>query len=64
MKKNPGRKQRRRLARQNRREEGRTKSILNEMDQGGHDARSKLRRNLSAQKAWGARKLETIKAQS
>ena len=55
MKKNPGRKQRRRMARLNRREEGRIKSILNEMEQGGHDARSKLRRNLAAQKAWKAR---------
>lgn len=64
MKKNPGRKHRRRLARQNRREDGRIKSIMNEMDQGGHDAWSKLRRNLAAKKAWNARKLETKKAQN
>ena len=45
MKKSAGRKERRRLARNNRREEGRIKSIINEVEQGGHDAIMKLKRN-------------------
>ena len=55
MKKNPGRKERRRLARKNRREEGRIKSIINEVEQGGHDAILKMKRNPAAMKAWSKR---------
>lgn len=55
MKKSAGRKERRRLARNNRREEGRIKSIINEVEQGGHDAITKLKRNPAAMKAWSKR---------
>lgn len=55
MKKSAGRKHRRRLARNNRREEGRIKSIINEMEQGGHDAIMELKRNPAAMKVWSNR---------
>lgn len=55
MKKSAGRKERRRLARKNRREEGRINSIINEVEQGGHDAITKLKRNPAAMKAWSKR---------
>lgn len=55
MKKSAGRKERRRLAGNNRREEGRIKSIINEVEQGGHDAIMKLKRNPAAIKDWSKR---------
>ena len=55
MEKSAGRKERRRLARNNRREEGRIKSIINEVEQGGHDAILKMKRNPAAMKAWSKR---------
>ena len=53
MEKSAGRKERRRLARNNRR--GRIKSIINEVEQGGHDAILKMKRNPAAMKAWSKR---------
>ena len=55
MKKSAGRKERRRLARKNRREEGRIRKIINEVEQGGRDAILKMKRNPAAMKAWSKR---------